>query len=168
MANLFTPRLASTGSVNGSRFGSDGIFHPPRSHTNGDFQTVHAAPPPGRFARFWEKLTFKNPFASKPPEDGGDDEEGNGVHAITRKTDYWFNRELNEIEQEARKFAAEWAEKGLPRHDVERTGVLEPEQVLGMKCLELFRQWRTRVRVKMQDHIQRSSSDLSRSIAEAR
>src|SRR5688500_3340740 len=168
MANSFTPRLASTGSVNGSRFGSDGIFNPPRSHTNGDFQTVHPAPPPGRFARFWEKLSFKNPFTSKPPENGGDDEEGNGVHAITRKTDEWFNRELSEIEQEARKFAAEWAEKGLPRHDVERTGVLEPEQVLGMKCLELFRQWRTRVRVKMQDQIQTASGTINKLLAEAR
>src|SRR5687768_6656504 len=169
MANLFTPRLASTGSVNGSRFGSDGIFHPPRSHTNGDFQTVHPAPPTGRFARFWEKLSFKNPFASKPPEDGGDDvEEGNGVHAITKKTDYWFNRELYQIEQEAKQLAAEWAEKGLPRHDVERAGVLEPEQVLGMKCLELFLQWRRRVRVKMQDQIQTASATLNRLIGEAR
>ncbi|HEU4747862.1 MAG TPA: hypothetical protein VFS56_05125, partial [Gemmatimonadaceae bacterium] len=138
MANLFTPR-PSTDSVNGSRFGSDGIFHPPKPSTNGTFQTVHPPPPTGRLARVWDRLTFRNPFASKPPQDGGDDEEGNGVHAITKKTDYWFNRELYQIEQEAKQLAAEWADKGLPRHDVERAGVLEPEQVLGMKCLELFR-----------------------------
>ena len=42
----------------------------------------------------------------------------------------------------------------MPRHDVPRSGVFEPEQVLAMKSLELFRQWRRRVRVKMQDQIQ--------------
>src|SRR3990170_3564447 len=167
MANLFTPR-PSTDSVNGSRFGRNGILNPPVPSSNGNLQSAPPSRWSGGLARVWDRLSFKNPFSPKPPTDGGDDEEGNGVHAITKKTDYWFNRELYEIEQDARKFAAEWAEKGLPRHDVERAGVLEPEQVLGMKCLELFRQWRTRVRVKMQDQIQTASAGLSRLIAEAR
>jgi len=96
MANLFTPR-PHTDSVNGSRFGSDGIFHPPKPSTNGDFQTAHSSPRTGGLARFWDRLSFTNPFASKRPENGGDDEGGNGVHAITKKTDYWFNRELYQI-----------------------------------------------------------------------
>src|SRR5437667_12642905 len=97
---------------------------------------------------------FRNPFAKKiDPLD--DDVDGNdGVHAITRKTDYWFNRELYQLEQEAKHLAADWAEKGLPRHDVPRPGVFEPEQVLAMKSLELFRQRRRRVRGKLQGQIQ--------------
>jgi len=31
-----------------------------------------------------------------------DVDAGNGVHAITKKTDYWFNRELYQLEQEAK------------------------------------------------------------------
>ncbi|HWL40674.1 MAG TPA: hypothetical protein VNO75_10610 [Gemmatimonadaceae bacterium] len=167
MANLFTSR-PTTDSVNGSRFGRDGIFNPPGPFSNGNFQSAPPSRWTGGLARFRDRLSFKNLFAPRGSPDGDDGEEGNGVHAITKKTDYWFNRELYEIEQDARKFAAEWAEKGLPRHDVERVGVLEPEQVLGMKCLELFRQWRTRVRVKMQDQIQTASGALNKLIAESR
>jgi hypothetical protein len=120
-------------------------------------------------ARWWDKnMSIPNPFWEKPHPDAIDDVDENGVHAITKKTDYWFNRELGLIETEAKQFAAEWAEKGLPRHDMERVAVLEPEQVLGMKCLELFRQWRKRVRTKIQDQIQTGSARLNRSIGEAR
>ncbi|HCU13363.1 MAG TPA: hypothetical protein DGB72_14675, partial [Gemmatimonadetes bacterium] len=120
-------------------------------------------------ARFWDKyMSLPNPFWAKPHPDAIDDGDENGVYAITRRTDYWFNRELSQLEQEAKLLAAEWAEKGLPRHDVERVGVLEPEQVLGMKCLELFRQWRKRVRTKMQDQIQSRSAALNRLIGESR
>ncbi len=113
-------------------------------------------------------MSLPNPFWAKPHPDGIDDDSENGVHAITRKTDYWFNRELYQLEQEAKLLAAEWAEKGLPRHDVERAGVFEPEQVLAMKSLELFRQWRKRVRTKMQDQIQAATATLNRLIGEAR
>ena len=117
----------------------------------------------------WDRhMSLPNPFWAKPHPDAIDDDDEHGVYAITKKTDYWFNRELYQLEQEAKQIAAEWAEKGLPRHDVERVGVLEPEQVLGMKCLELFRQWHKRVRVKMQDSIQAGSAALNRLIGEAR
>ena len=112
-------------------------------------------------------MSLPNPFWAKPHPDA-DDDDPNGVYAITKKTDQWFNRELSQLEQQAKELAAEWAEKGLPRHDVERAGVLEPEQVLGMKCLELFRQWRKHVRVKMQDRIQAASAALNGLIAESR
>ena len=48
-----------------------------------------------------------------------------------------------------------------------RTGTLEPEQVLAMKSLELFRQWHRRVRVKMQDQIQAASAALNRLVGDA-
>jgi preprotein translocase subunit SecG len=169
MANFFSPPT-STEDVKGGRFGQNGQRSPAPS-SNGDRQSVAPAGWAGRFGQFWDRYApFRNPFSTKRGQDGLDDDgdEGNGVHAITKKTDYWFNRELYQIEQEAKHLAAEWAEKGLPRHDVERAGVLEPEQVLGMKCLELFRQWRRRVRVKMQDQIQTASAALNRLIGESR
>ena len=155
--------------VTGSRFGRKPAPISPGPWANGDYQPHPRPRWAGGLARFWDKyLPFTNPFWTKPHPDAIDEDDETGVYAITKKTDYWFNRELFQIEQEAKQFAAEWAEKGLPRHDVERVGALEPEQVLGMKCLELFRQWRKRVRVKMQDQIQTRSAALNRLIGESR
>jgi hypothetical protein len=169
MADLFT-RTTSTDSVNGSRIGRNGSEHSPNHSLNGNGQPRTRPLWLYRLGQFWTTYApFRNPFAKKAAAPLDDDaDEGNGVHAITKKTDYWFNRELFDLEQEAKRLAADWAEKGLPRHDVERVGVLEPEQVLGMKCLELFRQWHRRVRVKMQDHIQSASASLNRLIGESR
>jgi preprotein translocase subunit SecG len=169
MADLFT-RTTSTDSVNGSRIGRNGSERSPNPSLNGNGRPRTRPVWLSRLGQFWTAYApFRNPFAKKsnaPLDDDAD--EGNGVHAITKKTDYWFNRELYDLEQEAKHLAAEWAEKGLPRHDVARVGVLEPEQVLGMKCLELFRQWHRRVRVKMQDHIQSASASLNRLIGDSR
>ncbi|HEX9310066.1 MAG TPA: hypothetical protein VF887_04585, partial [Gemmatimonadaceae bacterium] len=168
MANIFT-RTTSPGVVDSGRFGRNGSQGSSGSSLNGN----GAAPPRaawlGRFGQYWDAYApFRNPFAKKIDPLDDDLDAGTGVHAITKKTDYWFNRELYQLEQEAKHLAAEWAEKGLPRHDVARTGVLEPEQVLAMKGLELFRQWRRRVRVKMQDQIQTASATLNRLIGESR
>jgi preprotein translocase subunit SecG len=171
MASIFT-RPTSPEVGNGSRFGRNGS-QPATSSLNGNGQLPSAAAPPrigwlGRLGQYWDTYApFRNPFAKKvDPLD--DDLDANGVHAITKKTDYWFSRELDHLEQEAKHLAAEWAEKGLPRHDVPRSSVFEPEQVLGMKALELFRQWRRRVRVKMQDQIQTASANLNRLIGISR
>jgi len=176
MASIFD-RPTSSEVSNGARFGRNGTTPFPASSSNGD-GLYSASPPPdptprsgflARLGRYWDSYApFRNPFAKKinPLDDELDGD--NGVHAITRKTDYWFNRELYQLEQEAKHLAAQWAEKGLPRHDVPRSGVFEPEQVLAMKSLELFRQWRRRVRIKMQDQIQSASANLNRLIGQSR
>jgi len=102
------------------------------------------------------------------PRNSNEDPAGNGVYAITRNTNFWFNRELAVIEHEASRLASDWAEKGLPRHDVKRDGPVEPEQVLAMRCLELYRQWRDRVTIKMQDAIQSASGAMSGQITSLR
>ena len=38
-------------------------------------------------------MSVPNPFWAKPHPDSVDDSDENGVYAITKKTDYWFNRE---------------------------------------------------------------------------
>src|SRR5207237_6722279 len=155
MANIFS-RATSTDVGTDSRFGLNGSHGPSRLGARAPYlnRDSLAAPPAdwiGRLGQFWDTYApFRNPFSKKGKN--GLDAEGdveNGVHAITKKTDYWFNRELYQLEQEAKQLAADWAEKGLPRHDVERIAVLEPEQVLGMKCLELFRQCHRRVRLQI-------------------
>ncbi|HEY3112625.1 MAG TPA: hypothetical protein VGJ62_02955 [Gemmatimonadaceae bacterium] len=174
MANIFTrPTSPEVGS--GTRFGRNGSEPSPAPSLNGASLPASRFPLPasrswlGRLGQYWERYApFRNPFAKKIDPLDDDMDGGNGVHAITRKTDYWFNRELYSLEQEAKHLAADWAEKGLPRHDVPRSGVFEPEQVLAMKSLELFRQWRRRVRVKMQDQIQTASGNLNRLIGDSR
>lgn len=83
-----------------------------------------------------------------------------GVHEITRTTNYWFDREIGVLERDARAQAAEWAAKGLPRHDVARDA-LEVEQFLAGRCVETFRQWIDRVRVKMRDAIAREAEGIA-------
>jgi hypothetical protein len=167
MANIFS-RSTSPDVVNGNRFGQNGTNGSSPPSLNGDGPTPVPATLAGRLGHYWQTYApFRNPF--KKVGDGIDDGDvQSGVHAITKKTDYWFNRELYQLEQEAKATAKEWADKGLPRHDVVRAGVLEPEQVLTMKSLELFRQWLKRVRVKMQDQIQASTAKLSQLIGESR
>jgi len=135
---------------------------------------IYAYPAPPRYgalSTLWEKARpigkrIRSWFTSSPTPT--EDADGNGVYAITKNTNYWFNRELWVIEQQAGRLAAEWAEKGLPRHDVTRDGPVEPEQVLAMKCMELYRQWRDRVTIKMQDAIQSASAAMSGQITSLR
>lgn len=122
-----------------------------------------------RVGRWWRALTG----AGDDSPGGGDapfhdDGDTNGVHAITRNTDYWFEREIHVIERNAREQAGEWATKGLPRHDVVRTEPLEPEQVLAAHCTQLFREWQSRVRTKMQDAIEEGSQAVGRQVAALR
>lgn len=114
------------------------------------------------------------PLPESPAPDAttalGDDAEsaGTGIHAITRKTDYWFEREAHVIETHAEQWAAGWAEKGLPRHDVARTEPLEPEQVLGGLSAQLFRDWQRRVRTKLQDATEEGSQQAAAGVAALR
>lgn len=93
---------------------------------------------------------------------------GRGVHEVTKKTDYWFEREVGAIEKQAVTWARLWAEKGLPRHDVPRTEPLEPEQVLAKRCAQVFREWQLRVRTKMQDAIEEGSQQVGEDVATLR
>ena len=107
MADLFT-RTTSNHAANGSRFGRNGIDPFPSPQLNGNGQS----PPPregwaGRLGILWDRYApFRNPFSKKGQNALDDDaDDGNGVHAITKKTDYWFNRELYSLEQEAKHLA---------------------------------------------------------------
>ncbi|HKR08379.1 MAG TPA: hypothetical protein VJS39_04245, partial [Gemmatimonadaceae bacterium] len=156
-----------------SRNGNGNGTSAPPSHYSHNRIYAYPSPSPLRaLATIWEKSrTFARGARSwftwtrKPAIE---DAAGNGVYAITRNTNYWFNREFAVIELDASRLASEWAEKGLPRHDVERTGPVEPEQVLAMKCMELYRQWRDRVAIKMQDAIQSASGSMSAQITSLR
>lgn len=153
--------LNGNGSSNGSS-SHNGTSAPPPRIANRVY--AYREPRLRALTPLWEKSRslmqrIRSWFIRKPAPDP--DPEGNGVYAITKNTNYWFNRELYVIEQEAARLAAEWAEKGLPRHDVARDTPVEPEQVLAMKCTELYRHWHDRVAIKMQDAIQAGTAVLN-------
>lgn len=102
------------------------------------------------------------------PADPDTEDATRGVYDVTKKTDFWFEREVGALEKEAVESATLWAEKGLPRHDVPRTEPFEPEQVLAKRCSQIFRDWQLRVRTKMQDAIERGSQDLGDHVAALR
>lgn len=138
-----------------------------------DRSGVGSPVPPGgvgsQIIRWWKSLTGATDGSVADANPAAmDDADTNGVHAITRNTDFWFEREIHVIENSARAQAAEWAHKGLPRHDVPRTEPLEPEQVLAAHCTQLFREWQSRVRTKMQDAIEEGSQAVGRQVAALR
>ena len=104
---------------------------------------------------------------SKPAARDATDATG-GIHEITRATNAWFEREVAVLEHDARLLAADWASKGLPRHDVPRSAPLEVEQFLAGRCAETFRQWIDHVRVTMRDRIAREAESIGDRLVELR
>ena len=104
-----------------------------------------------------KKLLSWRPRASAA---AGDADVAGGIHEITAATNAWFEKEVVALEHDARTLAAEWAGKGLPRHDVARSAPLEVEQFLAGRCAETFRQWTDRVRVKTRDRIAREAESI--------
>jgi hypothetical protein len=76
-----------------------------------------------------------------------------GVYAITKNTDFWFNMEVHGLEKEAGDKAAEWANLGLPRHDLATDAALPVELMLAKRAAEIFRQWIARVQTKLRDAV---------------
>ena len=105
MANIFSPPTSN--DVKGSRFGLNGSHPPVPPSPHGDLRSTPRAGWTGKLGQFWDRYApFRNPFSTKRQDSlDGDGDEGNGVHSITKKTDYWFNRELSLIEEEAKKLA---------------------------------------------------------------
>ena len=131
---------------------------------------VEVSPGPARVARTKSLLrhayTRLMHWAKRPAADGATDV--GGIHEVTSATDQWFDREAATLERDARSLAAEWAAKGLPRHDVARTEPLEVERFLAGRCAETFRQWVDRVRVKMRDRIAREAESIGDRLVELR
>ena len=101
-------------------------------------------------------------IATVPPsgEEDSNDDIVDGIYAITKNTNYWFNRELYVLETDAKRLGAEWAERGLPHHALAATEPLPVEAALGARCGELLRGWADRVRTKMQDAIELAGQEV--------
>jgi hypothetical protein len=129
-------------------------------------RSIPTAKPKRGFRGLLERLTRRRQpeTASAAETDAMDAAIAGGVHEITKSTNYWFDREIGVLERDARAQAADWAAKGLPRHDVARDA-LEVEQFVAGRCVETFRQWIDRVRVKMRDAIAHEAEGIAANTA---
>ena len=107
----------------------------------------------GRLSSLWNWMRGRSDKDVSLPQGVDQDGDHSGVHGITKATNYWFERELHDLERDTTQLAADWAAQGLPRHDVIQSEPLPPEVFIASKCVAVFRGWLDRVRVKMQDAI---------------
>ena len=84
-----------------------------------------------------------------------------GLHAVLKKTDFWFNYELNDIEKTARTLAVEHAQAGLPRMEAVAPDELPAEVVLRERAVHAYRGWSERVLRKIRDEIQNTSDQAA-------
>src|SRR5919205_350138 len=68
-----------------------------------------------------------------PPPDGG-----YLAPDLLKGLEVSFGIEASQLEREAVESARAWAEKGLPRHDLEPSGTLEVEEVLARRTSRVF------------------------------
>lgn len=98
----------------------------------------------------------------------GEENFGHFTFDVIKGLDVGFGIELKALEDEARRYAAEWAEKGLPRHDLEPEEPLEVEQVLTKRCVQVFSEWVRKVRTRMEDTIEREAQALGKKVVALR
>ena len=159
-ADLSRPPVAN--GSNGHRNDQDDAVR-----AESDVDGMPVQPKGSVFDQFWAR--FRPVSLAKDETESSDDAADEGasgaVHSITRKTDYWFDREIFMLERDTRKEAAGWAAQGLPRHDLARVDPLEIELVLAGRCVELFRRWVGRVRIKIKDAIATEAEGIGNDLA---
>lgn len=124
---------------------------------NSAVQTVAAVAEPPAVSEPIEIATGES-FLTPPPlptgSEGKPERAGAGLHEILKATDYGFNYELSLLEKYAINTAILHAQAGLPHQDVPCEDELEAEKVLRVRAAELFLDWASKVRRKVQDAIQ--------------
>ena len=96
--------------------------------------------------------------STESTEDGARQERS--ASDVATSTDISFGYDISGLEKEASTLAREWAEKGLPRHDLAPSGRLEVEELLERRAVEVYMRWVNRVRRRTTDAIQQESERL--------
>jgi hypothetical protein len=94
--------------------------------------------------------------------------EKTGLHDILTSCEIGFGYGLSSLEKFAIGLAQDHARAGLPRQDVPSNEELEPEQVLRARAAELFVEWVSKVRRKVQDQIQVAAVRVGDALVELR
>jgi hypothetical protein len=154
------PRQPSTNGSNGHSAADDS------RRAESDVDGMPVQPKGSMLDQFWARFRPVSLATDETDAAGEADDSASGVvHSITKRTDVWFDREVFTLERDTRKEAASWAAQGLPRHDLSRVDPLEIELVLAGRCVELFRQWVGRVRVRIKDAIATEAEGIGNDLA---
>lgn len=102
-----------------------------------------------------------------PAEDVPDDSPIVGARSITKKTDFAFDLDVSRLERDAKEQALAWAKAGLPRANV-ADEALPVELALETRCVEVFRKWVDRVRVRFEDAVQQAVREAGGKLHEFR
>jgi hypothetical protein len=113
------------------------------------------------------EVLLETPVPSSQPE-VRTDRPSFGLHEILKNTDYGFNLDLSLLEKYAGNSAILHAQAGLPHQDVAAEDELEAEKVLRVRAAELFLDWSSKVRRKVQDAIQVSTLRVGDGIVQLR
>lgn len=110
---------------------------------------------------------FAGRTAATEPTAGAADAEaaegpatGHVVHDLLKGLEVSFGIEAGQVEKDAIESARAWAEKGLPRHDMEANGQLEVERMLAHRASRAFTDWARRVRDRFEGAIQSESEQV--------
>ena len=124
---------------------------------NGSSETIAPPPVTESSAHILPSQTLPLPANAEAV----DDNQGpsSGLHDVVKKTDFWFNIQLSQLEKYAVDMAVAWANAGIPRQDAPLDGELPIETTLKARAQETFREWIARVKRKVQDAIQSASND---------
>ena len=85
---------------------------------------------------------------------------GHIVHDPLEGLEVSFGVEASQLERDALESARSWAEKGLPRHDLEANGQLEIEGTLAHRASHTLSDWARRVRDRIESAIQSESEQV--------
>jgi hypothetical protein len=113
---------------------------------------------------------FRASLGEPAPASGTDDDRdvAKGLHAVLRRTDYWFNMELHDLEKSAQQQATEHANAGLPRIDAPILDELPVEVVLRERATRLYLEWSERVQRYLHDAVQLASDSAGESLINLR
>lgn len=115
------------------------------------------------------EITPSDKAVPSPEEMAGDGQDASyGIHGLLKKTDFWFNLELNQLEKTAKEEAEGHARAGLPRADVPLLEELPIETVLRERARKTYLDWSERVKRKIQDALHAASVGAIDKLAELR
>jgi hypothetical protein len=89
------------------------------------------------------------------------------VHEALKGLDVWFGYQVSALEKDALRHATAWAEKGLPRHDLDVNEPIEVEKDLRNRARQTYWQWVREVRRRMNGALSRQLTALGNALSGA-
>src|SRR4051794_32523630 len=94
-------------------------------------------------------------------------EQRSVVHETLKGLDVWFGYQVSGLEKEALRHATTWAEKGLPRHDLDVNEPIEVEKDLANRAAQIYWQWVREVRRRMNGAVSRQVTAMGTALSAA-